>query len=83
MNRVILATAFTFSMILFPSWALRQINGNQLQVGFYNKDCPNAEHIVADVVSQAYEEDQQLAPHLLRLFFHDCFVKVMDRVCSL
>lgn len=76
MDRVVLALIFTFSMILNPSWAKKHIEGDQLQIGFYHKECPKAERIVADVVFKAYLKDQRIAPHFLRLFFHDCFVKV-------
>ncbi|KAG8091003.1 hypothetical protein GUJ93_ZPchr0011g27902 [Zizania palustris] len=50
----------------------------QLQVGFYSKSCPAAESTVASVVRQAAAADNTILPALVRLQFHDCFVKGCD-----
>lgn len=49
---------------------------DQLRVGFYQSSCPDAENIVTSVVRQAASSNTNLAPVLLRLHFHDCFVEV-------
>ncbi|PWA80413.1 peroxidase superfamily protein [Artemisia annua] len=50
----------------------------QLKVGFYNKVCPAAETVVANVVKDATKSDPQTPAFMLRLHFHDCFVEGCD-----
>lgn len=48
----------------------------QLQVGYYSGSCNMAEFIVKDEVTKAFFQDRGLAAGLVRLHFHDCFVRV-------
>ncbi|KAL3695378.1 hypothetical protein R1sor_009454 [Riccia sorocarpa] len=50
----------------------------QLSTNFYNSRCPRAVAKVAEVVKAAVTRDRTLAPALLRLHFHDCFVRGCD-----
>jgi hypothetical protein len=45
-------------------------------VGFYDKVCPKAEAIVRSVVHKRYLIDRSITPALLRMLFHDAFVRV-------
>ncbi|KAL3620920.1 hypothetical protein CASFOL_035832 [Castilleja foliolosa] len=47
-------------------------------VGFYNNVCPQAESIVTATVQRNYKLDPSIAPKLLRMEFHDCFVRGCD-----
>ncbi|KAL3752307.1 hypothetical protein ACJRO7_013027 [Eucalyptus globulus] len=51
-----------------------------LQVGFYNGKCrvSDVEAIVAGVVAARFSKDPTIAPALLRMQFHDCFVTGCD-----
>lgn len=47
-----------------------------LRVGFYNSTCPNAESIIRQVVRNRFMTDPSITAALLRMHFHDCFVRV-------
>lgn len=46
-----------------------------LRVGFYNSTCPQAESIVRQVIQKRFRADQSITAALLRMHFHDCFVR--------
>lgn len=48
----------------------------QLQVGYYRDSCNHAEDIVFQEVAATLAVRPYLAGSLLRLHFHDCFVRV-------
>ncbi|URD84225.1 peroxidase [Musa troglodytarum] len=49
-----------------------------LKKGFYKKTCPQAEETVRSIVGKHASADSELPAKLLRLFFHDCFVRGCD-----
>ncbi|PKA56710.1 Peroxidase 72 [Apostasia shenzhenica] len=52
--------------------------GGNLYPQFYDRTCPKAQEIVRSVVQQAVAKEVRMAASLLRLEFHDCFVKGCD-----
>uniref|UniRef100_A0A5B7A5E2 Peroxidase n=1 Tax=Davidia involucrata TaxID=16924 RepID=A0A5B7A5E2_DAVIN len=52
--------------------------GQGTRVGFYSKSCPRAESIVQSTVRTHFQSDATVAPGLLRMHFHDCFVQGCD-----
>ncbi|XP_006648187.2 peroxidase 64 [Oryza brachyantha] len=52
--------------------------GEALSLDYYTKSCPKAEAAVAAAVKQAMAKDRTVPAGLLRLHFHDCFVRGCD-----
>ncbi|KAG9457533.1 hypothetical protein H6P81_002041 [Aristolochia fimbriata] len=52
--------------------------GNALKMHYYKKSCPKAEDIVRNVTWTLVAADNDLAPDLLRIHYHDCFVRGCD-----
>ncbi|GAA0164701.1 peroxidase [Lithospermum erythrorhizon] len=63
-------------LLVFSPVVLAQSEG--LQIGFYSSSCPQAEPIVKSTVQAHFSADPSIAPGLLRLHFHDCFVQGCD-----
>ncbi|XWS61432.1 hypothetical protein CRYUN_Cryun07bG0125200 [Craigia yunnanensis] len=49
---------------------------SQLQIGFYKDTCSLVEFIVKEEVRKAFIRDRGVAAGLMRMHFHDCFVRV-------
>ncbi|KAG7643627.1 hem peroxidase superfamily [Arabidopsis suecica] len=50
----------------------------KLKMNFYHSSCPGAEDIVRQIVWKKVEANRSLAPKLLRVHYHDCFVRGCD-----
>ncbi|KAL6175985.1 hypothetical protein ACLB2K_052621 [Fragaria x ananassa] len=58
----------------FPS----SVQSKTTRVGFYSRSCPRAESIVTQIVQKHFKSTPSIAPGLLRMHFHDCFVQGCD-----
>ncbi|KAJ8761380.1 hypothetical protein K2173_001510 [Erythroxylum novogranatense] len=66
-----------FLQLMFLLLVVNPANG-QLKVGFYSKTCPRAEVVVKEVIDYVMSVAPSLSGPLLRMHFHDCFVRGCD-----
>jgi hypothetical protein len=69
-NKVVVLMAFMAAALSSVSMAAG------LQHGFYYSSCPKAEDTVRNVVQGMINNDPTMGAAFVRLFFHDCFVRV-------
>jgi peroxidase len=80
---VFLASSSPQPMVLSSEKEMLEFNGSgSLEYDFYRNLCPQAEQIVRAVVQRLHEVRSDVAPALLRLVFHDCFIEVSFLVLS-
>ncbi|BBN12068.1 peroxidase [Marchantia polymorpha subsp. ruderalis] len=66
--------ASTMASLLFMATVLESAIA-QLSTNHYAASCPGGKAKVAEVVNTWIDNDRTLAPSLLRMHFHDCFVR--------
>ncbi|XP_002277612.2 peroxidase 64 [Vitis vinifera] len=66
--------ALLSSLLIFLASPL----GNALSSNYYDKTCPDVESTVTNAVRQAVMADKKVAAALLRMHFHDCFIRGCD-----
>ncbi|KAJ8755620.1 hypothetical protein K2173_022215 [Erythroxylum novogranatense] len=66
-----------FSLLLLAMFSTL-VYGQGTRVGFYLTTCPRVETIVKATVQSHFRSDPTVAPGLLRMHFHDCFVNGCD-----
>ncbi|WOL09966.1 peroxidase 5-like [Canna indica] len=51
------------------------VAASELKVGYYAHSCPRAEEIIQEGFQKALKDDDGIGADLLRMHFHDCFVR--------
>ncbi|KAG1342829.1 peroxidase 72 [Cocos nucifera] len=70
--------AVIFSVVSLVPLCFAASGGGYLYPQFYDHSCPKAREIVKSIVAKAVAKETRMAASLLRLHFHDCFVKGCD-----
>ncbi|XWS64090.1 hypothetical protein CRYUN_Cryun06bG0157300 [Craigia yunnanensis] len=70
--------SFLFFQLILVLLVLNHSNAQELKLGYYHKTCPNAESIIRKTTYGVISRAPTLAAPLLRLHFHDCFVRGCD-----
>ncbi|XP_057428681.1 cationic peroxidase 2-like [Lotus japonicus] len=68
----------SFLLVFLIVLTLQAFAVHGTSVGFYSKSCPSIESIVKSTVASHVKTDFEYAAGLLRLHFHDCFVRGCD-----
>ncbi|XP_009631264.1 peroxidase 27-like [Nicotiana tomentosiformis] len=74
-----MATFKFLSFLILQIFCILEVaNCQGVEVGFYKKTCPNVEAIVKQTTAHYISRAPTLAAPLLRMHFHDCFVRGCD-----
>ncbi|CAK7355410.1 unnamed protein product [Dovyalis caffra] len=73
-SMVFVAALFLSSIVIF----LISSAGNALSLNYYEKTCPDVDSIVTNAVNKAMMKDRKVPAALLRMHFHDCFIRGCD-----
>ncbi|KAE9617325.1 putative peroxidase [Lupinus albus] len=50
----------------------------ELDANYYDKKCPQLEKIISETILSATFQDPKVPARILRMFFHDCFIRGCD-----
>ncbi|TVU08972.1 hypothetical protein EJB05_42401, partial [Eragrostis curvula] len=68
-----------FVPLIFCALLACTANGyDPLSAHYYDRSCPSVQHVVRSVMEWKVAAKPSMAPAVLRLFFHDCFVNGCD-----
>ncbi|KAI3457310.1 hypothetical protein Pfo_013973 [Paulownia fortunei] len=68
----------TLLLLCFLLFVFHQASAQKLSTNFYKKTCPSVEATVNETTARFISRAPSLAAALLRMHFHDCFVRGCD-----
>ncbi|GER40849.1 peroxidase [Striga asiatica] len=73
-----MAAALVISLVTIVLSSNFHCSSNALSVNYYQKTCPRAESTITKVVKEGMTNDKTVAAAILRMHFHDCFIRGCD-----
>ncbi|RVW72966.1 Peroxidase 66 [Vitis vinifera] len=67
-----------FVLAIFLLLLMLSTSKGSLDVHYYHQTCPQAENIIFETVRKASINDPKVPARILRMFFHDCFIRGCD-----
>ncbi|XP_057424986.1 peroxidase 66 [Lotus japonicus] len=64
--------------IIFLLFTIFSLSKAELHAHYYDQTCPQLEKIVSETVLEASNHDPKVPARILRMFFHDCFIRGCD-----
>ncbi|XP_027367447.1 peroxidase 66 [Abrus precatorius] len=64
--------------IIFLLFTIFSESKAELNAHYYDQTCPQLEKIISETVLNASKHDPKVPPRILRMFFHDCFIRGCD-----
>lgn len=62
--------------IIFLLLTTFSVSKAELHAHYYDQICPQFEKIISETVLKASKHDPKVPARILRMFFHDCFIRV-------
>ncbi|KAF7821277.1 peroxidase 66 [Senna tora] len=69
---------FPITLLLFTVLSVSSISKAELDAQYYAQTCPQMEKIISETVLNASKYDPKVPARILRMFFHDCFIRGCD-----
>ena len=73
-------TMLLMAFVVTAALSTASLAQSPLQNNFYGSSCPQAEATVRNVTEGIIRSDPTMGAAFMRLFFHDCFVRVIHRL---
>lgn len=76
---ILMSMAFSLSFSGAAAGVLTSssIGGGGLSNDYYKQTCPTAESVIRDTIRNVTRFDPKIPARILRMHFHDCFIRVM------
>lgn len=63
---------------IFLLYTIFSVSKAELHAHYYDQTCPQLEKIISETVLKASKHDPKVPARILRMFFHDCFIRGCD-----